>query len=42
LLQQRKTGTLGTIVAFYITVAFDIPLVALLMSSPVMWPEEHP
>jgi hypothetical protein len=24
-----------------IIVAFVIPLVALLMSSPVMWPEQH-
>jgi hypothetical protein len=33
--------TLDTIVAFHTIVAFDIPLIALLTSSPVMWRKEH-
>jgi hypothetical protein len=35
------TTTLNTAVAFDIIVAFVIPLVALLTSTPVMWREEH-
>jgi hypothetical protein len=35
------TMTLDAIVAFYTTVAFVIPLVALLTSSTVMWRKEH-
>jgi hypothetical protein len=33
--------TLDTIVFFDTIVAFGIPLVAPLTSSPVMWREEH-
>jgi hypothetical protein len=35
------TMTLDTIAAFDIIVAFDMPLVALLASSSVMWRKEH-
>jgi hypothetical protein len=35
------TMTLDTIVVFDSTVAFVIPLIALLTSMPVMWHEEH-
>jgi hypothetical protein len=33
--------TLDTIIAFNTTVAFVLPLVALLTSSPTMWHKEH-
>jgi hypothetical protein len=36
-----STKTSDTIVAFYTTVAFVIPSVALLTSMSVMWREEH-
>jgi hypothetical protein len=40
-LDRIVATTLDMIVAFDTIVAFVIPLVALLTSSPVMWRKEH-
>jgi hypothetical protein len=37
----NATVIFDTIVAFHIIVAIVIPLVALIMPTPVMWHEEH-
>lgn len=39
MLNHVATMISGVIVFFYTVVEFDIPFVALLMSSPVMWHE---
>jgi hypothetical protein len=40
-LDHIATVTLDAIVTFDTIVAFVIPFIVLLMSTPVMWHEEH-